>query len=222
MQGFYEEQYPAIREVLGDVTAVVEKKVECIDEVELRFGTQVQGRFNNGVTQDFFEKSLSLVEEYDGWSSHDEDWRQTVDYFYLYKGQQIRSRVNDTGPVETIRKTVLGQRDIREDSSTQMLRVQVSREMPVVIGANDDLGSGLTFLRLKQQRRFSYKEWNFEFAKVWCGSTFQEADRAFFTKVPASYEMEIESLSNRGCAVQTSVSLLLKALDFLSEESTFH
>ena len=123
MQGFYEEQYPAIREVLGDVTAVVEKKTECIDEVELRFGSHVEGRFKNGVTQDFFEKSLSLVEEYDGWSSHDEDWRQTVDYFYLYKGQQIRSRVNDSGPVETIRKTVLGQRDITEDSSGLMLRV---------------------------------------------------------------------------------------------------
>ena len=93
--------------------------------------------------------------------------------------------------------------------------------MPVVIGANDDLGAGLTFLRLKQQRRFSYKEWNFEFAKVWCGSTFQEADRAFFTKVPASYEMEIECTSSY-VTVQTSVSLLLKALDFLSEESTFH
>ena len=232
MLAFYCQQYPALEAPLPKVSRIIDEflRRDPTEELELRLGSITMGRFTNGVTEDFFDKTLQLVEEFDGFTKQDSSWVQAVDYFYKFKNLSVRSRVNETGPVETIYKEVRERLDIevlidREfglmDLLPSAIRVQVAKEIPVQIGANDDVGMTLTYLRLKQQRHFQYKEFSFEFSKVWTGATFQEADRAFFTKPPTAYEIEIEFVGN-SCKtpVQLAVSLLLKILDFLPENAT--
>ena len=230
MLQFYCEHYPALEGKLPQVSKLIEDflKRDASEELELRIGSFENGQFKNGVSQEFFEHTIQLVEEFDGFSSHDPNWIQTVDYFYRHKNIGLRSRVNETGPVETVIKTVRDRADIevytedRDFGLAKLLpgafRIQAAKEANFMIGANDDLGMTLTFLRLKQRRHFLYKEWRFDFSKVWTGANFQEADRAFFTKNPSVYEIEIEFVGG-SCKtpVQLAVSLLLKVLDFFPE-----
>ena len=226
---FYGQHYPFLKPQLQQVTDLIENflKRDVTEELELRIGSLVNGRFFNGVSLDFFERTLQLLEEFEGFSVRDDDWVQTVDYFYNYRGQTLRSRVSEKGLVETIVKSVKERHDIEisvdRDLGLQKLlpgaiRIQAAKENVYFLGANDDLGMNLTLLRLKQRKQFVYKEWRFELSKVWTGTTFQEADRAFFTKDPAIYEIEIEFIgSSLKTPVQLAVSLLLKVLDFFPE-----
>lgn len=230
MLSFYCQQYPALEVPLPRISQLIDDflRRDPTEELELRLGSIKTGRFTNGVDSDFFDKTLLMVEEFDGFTKQDSSWVQAVDYFYNYRNMSVRSRVNEFGPVETIFKEVRERQDIAilgdsyetSSSTPSAIRVQVAKEIPIQIGANDDVGMALTYLRLKQQRHFQYKEFSFEFSKVWTGATFQEADRAFFTKSPSSYEIEIEFVGNSAkTPVQLAASLLLKILDFLPENS---
>ena len=232
MLNFYCQQYPSLEAPLPRITRLVDDflRRDPTDELELRLGSIQFGRFTSGVSSDFFERTIQTVEEFDGFSKQDSNWVQAVDYFYNYKNQSVRSRVNESGPVETICKQIVEKQEIEiqldrdiglQELLPSAIRVQVAKEVPVLVGANDDIGINLTYLRLKQQRHFQYKEFSFEFSKVWVGANFQEADRAFFTKPPSAYEIEIEFVGNSGkTPVQLAVSMLLKILDFLPENAT--
>ena len=63
MHAFYVRRYPALRNVLGSVENLfndcsVLQKQTC--EIELRLGSMVNGKFQNGVSEVFFTQAIEM------------------------------------------------------------------------------------------------------------------------------------------------------------------
>lgn len=236
MHAFYVRRYPALRNVLGSVENLFNdysalQQQSC--EIELRLGSMVNGKFQNGVSELFFTQAIEMFKTYTGWFQVT-PIVQEVDYFFTSNSKILRYRVIDQKSDSCIFKNIILKTDLlitsdeesiintKSNSSNRIttngMRVQLSNEEKII---PENFSYIPDFVRIKQRRSFVYGNWRYDFSRVWRGKSFNEADRLFLNNSPpSSCEIEIEYIGNandknyRSSSTLLSVSLLLKALDF--------
>ena len=261
MNEFYKTLHPQISDVFEDVFSLFErirnyKKEESEKlEIELRFGQckcidgQITTQFIPGVSQEFFHICYQMLSGYKEWT-HFQDYSHIVDYFYNNSnGQEIRTRVgsiadekNSNGfaslTTESITKNRLATEDfsiVSNSGYNGSVRVQVSKERMESPSASNEFPHTcipVKFVRIKQVSSFTYRHiWRFDFAKVWSGSCFAEADRKFqnldldsSSNFLPVYEIELEFVGNDHSSSDKSAilsaSMLLKGLDLVGAGSS--
>ena len=194
-------------------------------ELELRLGRNVHGKYVPGVTREFMDAALRLLQSSAAIKSN--DWREHHDFFFdLGSGDAARTRVEfDTSDLEmkksTVRKQCVQHEVIDLPKTGHMLKLSLNKEVPVP--ARDiPTTVNTTHVRIKQRRRFTYGvNWAYDFSIAWAGKTKSDAEYAQQHKEEStSYELEIELACDEYVRTHTdrfvSESFLLKAHDLVN------
>lgn len=256
MNEFYKATHAQISDAFDDVFFLFERfrtfKKEDDEkiEIELRFGQskcidgRITSQFIPGVSESFFYICYQMLSGYKEWT-HFQDFNHVVDYFYNNEqGQEIRTRVgslldekNSNGfstlTTENITKRRINTEDfciMSQSGFNGSVRVQLSSEKKANLIQSNDVPHTcypVKFVRIKQISSFTYRHvWRFDFAKVWSGNCFADADRKFqnldldsSSNFLPSYEIELEFIGNDHSSSDKSAvlsaSMLLKAIDLV-------
>ena len=220
-----EAAYPHLASVIPHVREIVKqsRNNSCKDsELEIRFGRFVNGEYVSGVSRDFMDGVLTMIQTNTDFVAT--DWCEFHDFTYkLTNGKDARTRVSfdtDDLVVQTVtaQKHKISQAIFKDVATDHALRMSYSREIPV---ANDNIPTlvNTDLVRIQQRRSFIYEKcWSFDFSLTWQGKTKTEAEQRQQSVDPV-FEVEIELIDNAYVQKHDdswiAVSFLLKALDFL-------
>lgn len=215
----------------------VEKIIPLVDnlcenlnsaELEARFGKIVDGKFIPGVTRQFMDYVLDMMQKSPYVTGNDE-WTEELDVYYKdEKNNQLRTRVNYDSELFTISTITVNKTSLNypidllytpKDTKTTSFDMRISLKNEEIVttppcSVNSDL------VRIKQRRRFICENlnWAFDFSMSWSGRTRSEAEERQMNEEP-KYEIECELINNQYAVTKThkhiAASLLLKMIDLL-------
>lgn len=169
------------------------------NELELRFGKQLNNRFCSGVNYNIFQEiheDLMTNEEV----KKTECWHETMDVFFDHDNKEMRTRVsysseNMTIGKETIIKKKLSSLLVKCDSNEYDFRISVSSEEHV---KTEDLPSIVDpkHVRLKHSKSFfllknNVNVWRIDLSKCWSSNSRTNVEEKQHTETPI-YEVECE------------------------------
>ena len=232
------EEFPGSSEALHALSEVIAvyRREALRDpmglELEVRFGTATGDFLTTGVSADFVNRTMTLMQTNPSLTFS--DWFELQDFFFDHRGVEQRSRSRyDTEELrvhsEVITKTRLAECQLRCKGTA--LRVVASRE--AVVGHGDADVVEPKHVRIQQRKTASFcstgfgpgPTWVVDFGMVWSGDTKLDAERKQMNAEAPQYSLELEltdpryALRNDDAFV--ACSLALKASDFLEPGAFF-
>jgi hypothetical protein len=200
-------------ELVQQVTLLIERALEIgpTSELEARFGLQEGRRFSASAPAHIWERMISVLEAFGGWDDV-QDWRQERDYI-MRDGRRYRCAGGGSAR-ECVTKTK--DRNIMSSGRQCAVRFGLSVECP------EDTPAGVTaeavkLARLKLIKRWTYRSFRYDFAKVWSHTDPVAAEAAMMQEEIPQYSLEIEFVDSdyarQHGAEHAARSLILKAQD---------
>jgi len=212
----------SVLRITSDMFSKVRKNKNI--ELESRIGKIIDGKFVNGVNQEFFEEVYNEIKNCVDIVS-DDHWIEQMDVFFKHNKNSYRTRVtypNTTMIInsETIIKTRLETYDVETDNEYQF-RISTSLEEDV----NSSIIPTLVdpyFVRLKHisHHYLSNNDWCVTFTKTWGANSRTEVEKKQHNEVPC-YEIECEFLGCNSTYLQkrtdnyAAESFLMKTIDII-------
>tara|TARA_A100001015_G_scaffold321595_1_gene453268 strand:- start:144 stop:839 length:696 start_codon:yes stop_codon:yes gene_type:complete len=193
-------------------------------EIESRIGKIIDGKFVNGVEQEFFEEVYNEVKNCPDIVS-DDKWSEQMDVFFKYNKNSYRTRVTYPNTsmminTKTIKKTKLETYDVETDNEYQF-RISSSLEDDVDSSTIPTLVNPY-FVRLKHisHHYLNNNDWCITFTKTWGANSRTEVEQKQHNEIPC-YEIECEFIGCNGTYLQEKTdvyaaeSFLMKTLDVI-------
>lgn len=230
----YVDQFPGTTEAfeaLVDCVRVYRREADADPsglELEVRFGTITAPVVKTGVSGEFVDRTLQLVQTNP--SIAVSEWVEMTDFFYSVpsKGERRSRSRYDTDEMrvdtEVVSKKRLAECQLRHGSVA--MRVVVSREVP---DAACETLVDPTHVRIQHRRTAtlptpSVPTWVVDFSMVWSGSSKMEAEQRQMRGECPQYALELELVDPGYVAshedAYVACSLALKAADFLPAATT--
>ena len=233
-----QEQFPGDASALRAIQRIVTRyrKEYASDpssglELEVRCGRDVDGAFKPGVSVDFLDRAVSLVQANPALEL--DDWREIEDTFFDLGGVEYRSRsMYDTDEIDvravTIVKTRICECILRNGGFAMRLVLSREREVHNPKGVVTP-----KHVRIHQRRRAQFtsndfgprRTWMLEFGMVWSGCNKTEAETLQMNNAIPQYTLELELLDplyvvRRGDEF-VACSIGLKMAGFFEERAHF-
>lgn len=226
------QTYPEIGECIpntAEVIRILRENPSC--ELEARFGSIVNGRFQPGVDRNTMDTIIEAMQK-SAFVKGEDEWKEETDFYYNNNGKSLRTRVSyDSNAMsittETTEKKLMSaavdcMHKINDDIGNMHVRISLKTENVI-----NDVSSAVnpTLVRIKQRRRFVTENniWGFDFSMTWSGQTKSDAEYAQMHH-DAVFEIECELLENEQYLMNrtdehVAASLLLKMKDLLPIQS---
>ena len=188
-------------------------------EFELRFGRFQNGQFKAGVTRQMIDKCLTMLQTNPDIKRT--DWKEHSDFYYMFHGEQIRTRVTyDSDDLKLVSVSVKKNRIMSTSfpvgNDDLAVRISLSEEIPCTTVSSM---TNTDHVRIQQRREFIYGSWRYHFSLAWAGKHKTEAELDQHNNEP-TFEIEIEMdptyLTHNGNEY-TALSCIMKALDFVNK-----
>jgi len=189
-------------------------------ELEIRFGTIVNGRFVSAIEETKWCRMVDGLNSYTEWKRIDEP-HQRHDFFIrdevvltggnLRLSHEYREDTTSEADVRLIRKDRIARCDIHvpysNDEQKQAIRIDLSREVTQQPPSGNSSFSAARLpshappvqvlppvhVRVKQTVRWATKSgWRFDASRVWSGKTLESCLFALNNGVEPRYELELE------------------------------
>ena len=164
------------------------KQIKESTEAEIRLGNvSPNSAFNACIEESDFQHLLSFLQQFSQWEK-ETPFERSIDYFFNWGNRTVRSSVT----------TVQNQLKIDHvyKETTDSLVVQLS-DLDVRISLKEEIRVhdlppfvNTDFVRIKDRKSFYYKQWRYDFTKVWQAATVSEAEQLPTPR----FEIEVECL----------------------------
>jgi hypothetical protein len=193
------------------------KKKNLNYELEIRLGKYGDnGKFNTGVSKDFFLTCLQHVNTYEGWTNVSDPIEFEESQYLDEAGRQIRTRTfynsekNNVDVIHNIKRRILIKDfqikselgfDINVEENIPDLRFSIASEE--VVDQINDTHVTTSRVTIKQRQSFKYTPENYtepclqyDFSISWSGKTRSEAEKHQRNQMNTKYEIELELIND--------------------------